>query len=289
MNPDFGIRTAPFGISRCGMSSLFSGTLLLILAGCANAWSRGAKAPPTALDYAPLERVLAAHVDGQGFVDYASLKQDRGDLDRMIAEIERASPASAPELFPTRESRLAYWVNAYNAWILRIVVDHYPASSITRIGRVPYGAFFVMRVTLGGKKMTLHSLENDVIRAGFHDPRIHFAINCASRSCPPLAHHVYQPETLDRQLDDAARAFINDNRQVTLDEAGRTIVLSKIFDWYASDFKEAAAAKFHRPGTVLDYLRTYLTPERLKTLDKLSGVKPAYHDYDWSLNGQGSK
>ncbi len=289
MNPDFGIRTAPFGISRCGMSSLFSGTLLLILYGCANAWSRDAKAPPPGVDYAPLERVLAAHVDAQGFVDYASLKQDRGDLDRMIEEIERASPASAPELFPTREARLAYWINAYNAWILRIVVDHYPVSSITRIGRVPYGAFFVMRVTLGGKKMTLHSLENDVIRAGFHDPRIHFAINCASRSCPPLAHHVYQPETLDRQLDDAARAFINDNRQVTLDEAGRTIVLSKIFDWYASDFKEAAAAKFHRPGTVLDYLRTYLTPERLKTLDKLTGINPAYHDYDWSLNGQAGK
>ena len=271
------------------MRSLFSGTLLLILAGCANAWSWDAKAPPAALDYAPLERVLAAHVDAHGFVDYPSLKQDRGDLDRMIEEIERTSPASTPELFPTREARLAYWINAYNAWILRIVVDHYPVSSITRIGHVPYGAFFVMRVTLGGKKMTLHSLENDVIRAGFHDPRIHFAINCASRSCPPLARHVYRPETLDRRLDDGARAFINDNRQVTLDEAGRTIVLSKIFDWYASDFKEAVATKFHRQGTALDYLRTYLTPERLKALGKLFGVKPTYHDYDWSLNGQAGK
>ena len=266
------------------MKPLTSGTLLLILAGCANARSQEAKAPPAAMDYAPLARVLADQVDSEGFVDYVGLKQNPADLDRTIEEIERASPASAPELFPSRESRLAYWINAYNAWILRIVVDHYPVSSITRIGGIPYSAFFVMRVTLGGKKMTLHALETDVIRAGFHDPRIHFAINCASRSCPPLARQVYRPETLDRELDQAARAFINDNRQVTLDEAGRKIVLSKIFDWYASDFKDAAAAKFHHPGSVVDYLRTYLTPERQKALDQLSGVKPAYHDYDWSLN-----
>ena len=268
------------------MKTLLFSAALMMLAGGAYARSQEAKAPPAAMDYAPLERLLAAHVDAHGFVDYVSLKQDRGDLDRMIDEIERASPARAPELFPSRESRLAYWINAYNAWILRIVVDHYPISSITRIGHVPYSAFFVMRVTLGGRKMTLHALEDNVIRAGFHDPRIHFAINCASRSCPPLARQVYRPETLDRELDQAARAFINDNRQVTLDEAGRRIVLSKIFDWYASDFKEAAAAKSHHAGTVVDYLRIYSTPERLKLLDKLSGVKPAYHDYDWSLNGQ---
>jgi hypothetical protein len=246
-------------------------------------------APPANLDYSPLERVLAAYVDEAGLVNYAALKQNRAELDRIVEQMARASPASDPQAFPTREARLAYWINAYNAAVLRIVVDHYPTSSITKIGLIPYGAFFIERLELGGKKLTLRNLENRVIRQGFHEARIHFAINCASRSCPPLGRSVYRPETLDAQLDAAARAFINDNRQVTLDEAGHHIVLSKIFDWYASDFKEAYAQKFHRQGGALDYLEMYLTPERGRTLARLSGAKVTYHNYDWGLNDQALK
>ncbi len=240
----------------------------------------------SSFDYTPLERLLHSCVDDRGFVNYIALKQNRADLDHLIQQMARVSPVNSPQLFPTHEARLAYWINAYNAWVLRIVVDHYPTSSITKIGWIPYSAFFIRRVQLGGKKLTLRSLENHVIRAGFHDARIHFAINCASRSCPPLAGRVYRPETLDEQLDAAARAFINDNRQVTLDDVGHKIVLSKIFDWYASDFREAYPAKFQKDGTVLDYLKLYLTPERQAILQKLSGAKVSYYDYDWGLNDQ---
>ncbi len=241
---------------------------------------------PSALDWAPLERVLETFVDDRGLVRYSALKLHRADLDRAIAEIERLSPLNAPELFPTRQARLAYWINAYNAWVLRLVVDHYPTSSITRIGPIPFGAFFITRVDVGGKKMTLRALENDILRGDFQDARIHFAINCASRSCPPLARHVYRAETLEEQLDQAARAFINDDHQVTLNPAERRIVVSKLFDWYASDFRASVAEKSHGQGTVLDYLAAYLTPQRRQALEKLAAARVSYHEYDWGLNDQ---
>ena len=195
-------------------------------------------------DYAPLDRLLATFVDDAGFVNYAGLKQNHADLDKIVWDMARKSPDNAPAVFPSREAQLAYWIDAYNAEVLRIVVDHYPTSSITRIGLVPFGAFFIERVELGGKKLTLRGLENDIIRSRFHDARIHFAINCASRSCPPLARHAYQPEMLEAQLEDAARAFINDDRQVTLDETEGKVVLSKIFDWYASTSKRLTRGSF---------------------------------------------
>lgn len=244
---------------------------------------------PAGIDYAPLERVLLAYVDEAGAVNYPALVQNRAGLDQIIQQMALISPASQPQAFPTRQAQLAYWINAYNASVLRIVVDHYPISSITRVGLIPYWAFFFHRIRLGGKKLTLSNLETQIIRADFHDPRIHFAINCASRSCPPLARHVYSPQTLDQQLEAAAGAFINDDRNVTLDEAGHRIVLSKIFDWYATDFKEAYAQKFHKDGTVLDYLKLYLTPQRRAILENLSGAKVTYYDYDWGLNGQAIK
>jgi hypothetical protein len=237
-------------------------------------------------DYRPLQRVLANYVDAEGRVDYARLKENRDDLDEMIEQIANVSPDNTPQLFPTREAKLAYWINAYNAWILRIIVDNYPTSSITKIGLIPYGAFFVKRVRLGGDKMTLRSLENDIIRGRFHDPRIHFAINCASASCPPLRSRVYLPETIDEQLDAATSAFINDHRHVTLDAAGKRIELSKIFEWYESDFTDGLNSKSGGKKTVVDYLERYLNGERRQVLEKLSQAKINYQDYDWSLNDQ---
>ena len=240
----------------------------------------------TPFHYNPLQRVLTRHVGADGRVDYAALKQNRGDLDRMIEQISAVSPDNKPQLFPTREAKLAYWINAYNAWILRVVADNYPTSSITKIGLIPYGAFFVKRVRLGGEQMTLRSLENDIIRARFHDPRIHFAVNCASASCPPLSARVYLPDTLDEQLDSAARAFINDDRQVNFDVAGNRIGLSKIFDWYASDFTESLSSTPGGKRTVMDYIRIYLTNARRQVLARIPNAKVSYQDYDWSLNDQ---
>ncbi len=237
-------------------------------------------------DHTPLQRVLTSYVGAEGRVDYAALKKNRGDLGRMIQQISAVSPDNKPQPFPTREAKLAYWINAYNAWILRLIVDNYPTSSITKIGLISYGVFFIKRVSLGGEKMTLRDQENDIIGARFHDARIPFAINCASASCPPLSTRVYLPEALDEQLTAAARIFLNDDRQVKIEVTGIPIELSKIFDWYASDFTEVLGSRSGGKKTVVDYIRSYLNNERRQALARIPNVKVNYQDYDWSLNDQ---
>jgi hypothetical protein len=134
--------------------------------------------------------------------------------------------------------------------------------------------------------MTLRSLENDILRKHFGEPRIHFAINCASISCPPLAREVYRPGALEEQLERATREFINDEREVMIDTPRNRLVLSKIFDWYKSDFAEAIPGAASEDAGLIDYLKRYLTPERRRALERLSNPKIEYLDYDWGLNEQ---
>lgn len=256
--------------------------LLVILALPAHAPARG----PASIDVAPYAQVLKEYVNGHGLVNYAALKKNHAGLDRFIQEISVTSPLNAPQVFATRDAQLAYWINAYNASVLKIVVDHYPVKSITQIGLIPFSAFYVDRIILGSESMTLNTLETRILRSGFHDPRIHFAINCASRSCPPLSSTVYRAAKLDKELDGAARNFVNDNSNVTLDEVHHRIVLSKIFKWYAGDFESANQSGIHQKATVLDYLKPYLTPQRQIVLSRLKGAAITFHPYDWSLNSQ---
>jgi hypothetical protein len=258
--------------------------LVFTLAGVTSAGAENARGQ--GFDVEPLARLLAEYVDEQGRVNYAALKQSRAGLDRMVEQFEKIGPGTAPKLFPTRESRLAYWINAYNVWILRMVVDAYPTPSITRIGLIPYGAFFIKRVRVDGRKMTLRSLENDILRGQFREPRIHFAINCASISCPPLAREVYRPEKLEEQLDAATRAFVNNEREVVIDTARNRLALSKIFDWYKSDFTETVKRASNDDAALVEYLKRYLTPERRRALERLSNPKIEFLDYDWGLNDQ---
>lgn len=254
--------------------------VILALAGQVSA------GPPGGIDDASYAQTLKKYVNERGQVNYIALKRDHAGLDKFIQEISVVSPANAPQVFPTRDEQLAYWINAYNASILKIVMEHYPVKSITRIGLIPFSAFYLEHVVLGGTSLTLNALETGILRSEFHDPRIHFAINCASRSCPPLSRHVYRAATLDPQLNSAARNFVNDNLNVTLDEGQHRIVLSRIFKWYAGDFESAVPPRAHQEPTVLDYLQPYLTPQRKVVLSHLKGAVVSYHSYDWSLNSQ---
>ena len=157
---------------------------------------RGGGVARTQIDYQPVERVLASYVDEHGYVDYAGLKKNPLDLDTFIGQISQVSPASHPALFPTREAKLTYWINAHNAWMLRLVVDHYPVKKVTSIGLIPHGVFLWRRIRLGGRKMSLRHLENEIIRKQFGDPRIHFALNCASIGCPRLPQKIFHPKGL---------------------------------------------------------------------------------------------
>ena len=237
-------------------------------------------------DYAPYQRVLARYVDSEGMVDYSGLKRSRRDLDRFIGRLEKVSPASHSELFATRESRLAYWINAYNAWVLRIIVDHYPVTNITKIGAAPHSAFTEPLIRLGGEKMSLQHLENEIIRRGFNDPRIHFAINCASFSCPRLPQEIFHPDRLDAQLEAVAREFNDQEPNVRLDRASNRLVLSRIYQWYEGDFLTWGEHNFKRRVELVDYILPYLRPELRRALAERKTLRIVFRDYDWSLNDQ---
>ena len=240
-------------------------------------------------NYAPLERVLAEYVDERGYVNYAALKAKRQDLDTFITLISKTSPESHPALFQTPESCLAYWINAYNAWILRIVVDHYPVKKITDIGWIPYSVFFFRYIRLGGKKMSLRHLENEIIYKGFSDPRIHFAINCASLGCPQLPREIFHPERLNEQLNQMARKYNNDDRYVRLESGTNQLVLSKIYDWYEKDFLSWGQNHLGRKIELQDYVQLYMTLERKQQLARFKKIRVVFRKYDWGLNDQAKK
>src|SRR4029434_9265868 len=131
--------------------------------------------------------------------------------------------------------RIAFWINAYNAFTLRLILDHYPIASIRRIGWLPGAAFrerFIPMQGLKGETISLDDIENGTLRSAFREPRIHFALVCAARSCPPLRREAYRGADLDRQLDDQARIFLRDATKNRVDAATRTLYLSSIFKWF---------------------------------------------------------
>jgi hypothetical protein len=234
-------------------------------------------------DHSAWDRVLKARVNGAGEVDYAAIKRDRKDLDEYTARLGQESPANRPELFPSRASKLAYWINAYNAFVTRGVADNYPTRSVRDLG-IAYGFFWRNHYTAGGVSLTLRSIENDILRKEFAEPRIHFAIVCASLSCPMLARDAATAANLESLLDAQARRFINQRRNVNIDPQRNVATLSKIFDWYTRDFVGGGSKR-----ALLDYVRRYLTPERQHALDTMKNPSIQFFDYDWAINDPGSR
>ena len=231
----------------------------------------------------PWQRVLEERVDARGFVDYRGLAADRADLDRYIASLRAASPASSPDLFPTRDHELAYWLNAYNAWVFWGVLDLGPETeSVWGFLGTGLAFFSGMEIELGGRETSLKALEDEVIRAGYGDPRIHAALNCASVSCPRLPREAFTGPELDAQLDAAIREFVTDPKHLAVDRAGRKVRMSKIFDWYADDFLAHLRRKGVRDPTILDYVNLY----RGEAGEIPRGYSVEYLEYDKGLNAQ---
>ena len=237
-------------------------------------------------NYAALDRVQGRFVDDQGRVDYGGLKAAPEDLLGFVQALGEMSPESHPERFETRNERLAYWINAYNALVLKGVADVYPVRSVEDI-QPDFGFFKTVSFRVGGKPYTLNEIEHEVIRKQFQDPRIHAAINCASASCPRLAQTVFLPGILNAQLDAAMRAFVGDRANVRLDQEQGILHLSEIFRWFASDFTDWYRRKNGvASATTLDYLMTYLDAENRLYLEQNPTVRVEYITYDWSLNDQ---
>jgi hypothetical protein len=190
-----------------------------------------------AFDHQAWNAVLSQFVDQRGRVDYETLAGDRAALDRYLAQIAETGPQSTPERFPTASHELAYYVNAYNALVFQGVLDGDLDGETVWRGLVPGYSFFVGRkFRLDGRSINLRKLENELVRARFGDARVHAALNCASVGCPRLPTTAFSPGHLERELNSAMTEFVSSEQNVRIDDANRTVFLSKIFEWYREDF-----------------------------------------------------
>lgn len=224
--------------------------------------------PPRAFSHHLWDEVLNAHVaDGQ--VDYQGVAKDK-----RFAEYLATLNQIDPNELPTRADRLAFWINAYNAFAVKGIIDGYSPRSLWRRYR-----FFIARdYRVGGETINLYDLERSLLVPGFKEPRIHFAIVCASVSCPKLRSSAYLGEELDRQLDEAARAFINDPSKNRFDRENHVAQLSMIFNWFTDDFVAHS-------GSVMQYVMHYVNDSTLIHELGQSPYTIEFLDYDWSLNG----
>lgn len=211
------------------------------------------------LDHANWNALLQKNVTKNGNVNYKAFQRDSKELQNYLNELA----ANVPTKSVSKKATLAYWINAYNAFTVKLILDNYPTKSIKDI-KDPWSKKFF---TLGNKKYSLEEIEHEILRK-MDEPRIHFAINCASFSCPNLLNEAYTEARLEKQLNDATRNFINDKSKNSISSS--KVEISKIFDWFSGDFK--------KKGSVIDFLNQYSTT-------KISAnAKVSYKEYNWSLN-----
>ncbi|HET6368778.1 MAG TPA: DUF547 domain-containing protein [Pseudomonadales bacterium] len=230
------------------------------------------------IDYSPWTELLAAIVTPDGKVDYEVLAPRRDLLTRFVAALGAASPDSAPERFPTDEDALAYWINAYNAFVLDAVIEEYPLRSVWK---AKDGQFFERpRHLAGGHAVSLNDIEHRILRGRFREPRIHFAINCASNGCPPMRPHAYEPAGLREDLDVATRQFLASEWNCRVDAAEGKIFVSRIFRMYAEDFAgDADSTVEYRLGVL-----RFVAEHTGLALSALETYELVYNTYDWGLN-----
>jgi hypothetical protein len=217
------------------------------------------------LDHAPFDALLRANVKA-GVVNYPGF-QDSAAFRQYVDELAK------PARLDSKAETLAYYVNAYNALAIQGILDGLSPSSL--LGRARYFKF--KEWPLNGRTITLYDLEHKVLRP-LGEPRIHFAIICASKSCPFLRSEVYTPGKLDAQLDEQARQFVNDPFRNRFDKTSRTANLSEIFKWFDEDF--------HGPdGSTQKYIARYVADAEIAQGLGSDGYKIEWIDYDWNLNG----
>ena len=251
------------------MRLLLIAFLSFIASSCQGGATLGAKGttPPS---HQAWNELLQQHVSKTGEVNYKGFINEKAKLQRYLDTISQNPPDKKKW---TEAEQLAYWINAYNAYTVKLIIDNYPLKSIQDLHptlKVPgvntvwHKKFF----KIGGQEASLDEIEHKILRRQFNEPRIHFAINCASFSCPPLRNEAFVASKLDKQLDKQARAFINDTKRnrITPDKAE----VSQIFNWFKGDFT--------KNGSLLEYLNKY-SSTKIKP-----GAEVDYMKYDWNLN-----
>ncbi|MFL6277399.1 MAG: DUF547 domain-containing protein [Blastocatellia bacterium] len=244
------------------------------------------QAPAVPFSYAEYDRLVANYVDRRGRVNYAGLKKELAVLEAFLAQLATTSPENRPELFAGEDESKRYYLTAYNAYVLYYAAKAYPDKHALW---AKLGWFKNKEIKLGGQQLTLNDLEHNIIRKRFLDPRIHFYLNCGAVSCPPLKARAIAERATEAELEEGARAFINDPANVRFDAATQTLYLSKIFDWYEADFLNYLRVKRGvATPHISDYLKLYLTGATAQALARVPAdqLRVKHLEYDKSLNEQ---
>ena len=214
--------------------------------------------------------ILKKHVDEDGWVDYEGVIEDSARLHSYLNILEGAHPNDKNW---TRDERMAYWINAYNAFTIKLIIDNYPVESIKDIkGGIAFinSVWDIKFIEIEDEKYDLNNIEHGILRPKYDDARVHFAVNCASVSCPQLANFAFTADNLDEQLDLMGQKFLADDSKNKIESANKA-TLSPIFSWFSKDFK--------KEGGLVKFVNRFTD----NTLNE--DAKIDYMDYDWSLNG----
>ena len=210
--------------------------------------------------------LLQEHVTKEGTVDYKGFKNNETQLNTYLSYLEATSPDNSW----SENKQKAFWINAYNAYTLKIILKNYPLKSITDIKEKGKTAWKIPFVKVGGKTHTLDHIEHGILRKTLFDPRIHVGVNCASGSCPKLGNTAFTEENIEATLAQLMKDFINDTSRNKISK--KKVQISSIFNWFQKDFT--------RNSTLIDYLNKY-SETKINSNAKISYLK-----YDWSLNGK---
>jgi len=206
-----------------------------------------------------------------GVVNYQGFKNEESVLDKYLKALEEVDSKIL-----SRNEQFAFYVNAYNSWTIKLILSGYPGiKSIKDLGSLFKSPWKKKICRIDGKIIALDDIEHNILRPRFKDPRVHFAINCAAKSCPPLRAKPYRGGEFDQQLDEMTRAFINDLESNHLED--HTLYVGSIFKWFAEDFNKDIV------GFFLKYAKGDLKEQLEANKEK---IKVNYLDYDWSLNGK---
>ncbi|PHS10874.1 MAG: hypothetical protein COA88_00890 [Kordia sp.] len=210
-------------------------------------------------DHSIFNNLLSENISENGDTNYKGFIKNKSEFEIYLTNLSE----NLPKEDWSKEDKLAYWMNTYNAFTIKLIIDNYPTKSIKDIKNAWNSRFF----KLGEKWYNLNDIEHKILRK-MNDPRIHFGINCASFSCPPLLNRVFTAATVNNDLDYLAHQFINDPKRNVISE--NSIQISKIFQWFSKDFKTE--------GSLIDYLNKY------SDITIKSNAKKSFKKYDWSLN-----
>jgi hypothetical protein len=246
----------------------------------------------TSMLYKEWNYSLEKHVSANGEVNYKNWINDRDNLEKFLSNISRITATDYRAM--SKNEKMALWINAYNALTIKLVLDHYPIkrqglnfypdNSIRQIN----GVWDKYKISVAGRKVSLSEIENAILRKEFKEPLIHFAINCASKSCPPMKNKAYFPNSLETQLKDSARQFVTNTTYNKIVPSERRIKISKIFEWYGMDFVSSSKQCCQkglsvRDTAIVNFLKEYL-PEKDKQFLDSNQFAIEFLPYDWALN-----